>query len=155
MVNEGCLQLLQSSPDYSQQVIRFHLKCSTSHIFILQDLSGCWDGRPFGHNRHGQKSGRLLCPCPWGQLDPYLTQVAWTEAYVCTKWQLDPSSRLAIAHGLKIGGGCASFWGELGPHLTQCGLVRGLLLCQVASWSIQLFGHSTVQQCQTDSGLIA
>jgi len=28
-------------------------------------LSSCWDGRPFGHNRHGPKSGRLLCPIPW------------------------------------------------------------------------------------------
>jgi len=38
--------------------------------------------------------------------------------------------------------------GELGPHLTQChltecGLGRGLLLYQVASWSIQPFGHNT------------
>ena len=29
----------------------------------------------------------------------------------------------------------------LGPHLTQCGLGRGLPLYQVASWSIQPFGH--------------
>ena len=28
-----------------------------------------------------------------------------------------------------------------GPHLTQCGLGRGLLSCQVASSSIQPFGH--------------
>jgi len=26
-----------------------------------QDLSSCWDGRPFVHNRHGSKSGGLLC----------------------------------------------------------------------------------------------
>jgi len=32
-------------------------------------------------------------------------------------------------------------WG-LGPHLTQCGLGRGLPLYQVASWSIQTFGHN-------------
>jgi len=31
---------------------------------------------------------------------------------------------------------------ELGPHLTQCGLSRGLPLYQVASWSIQPFGHN-------------
>jgi len=31
--------------------------------------------------------------------------------------------------------------GELGPHLTQCGLGRGLSPYQVASWSIQPFGH--------------
>jgi len=29
---------------------------------IRQELSSCWDGRPFGHNRHGPKScdGLLL-----------------------------------------------------------------------------------------------
>jgi len=32
--------------------------------------------------------------------------------------------------------------GELGPHLTQCGLGQGLLPYQVASSSIQQFGHS-------------
>ena len=32
---------------------------------------------------------------------------------------------------------------ELGPHLTQCGLGRGLPPYQVASWSIQPFGHNT------------
>jgi len=31
-----------------------------------QELSSCWDGRPFAHNRHGPKNGRgLLCPFPW------------------------------------------------------------------------------------------
>ena len=32
--------------------------------------------------------------------------------------------------------------GELGPRLTQCGLDRGLLTYQVASSSIQPFGHN-------------
>ena len=40
-------------------------------------------------------------------------------------------------HGPKIGG-CAPFGrGELGPHLTQYGLCRGLPPYQVACWSIQ------------------
>jgi len=56
-----------------------------------QELSSCWDGRPFGHNRHGPKAGRGCC-------------------------------------------------GGLGPHLTQCGLGRGISLYQVASQSIQPFG---------------
>ena len=34
-------------------------------------------------------------------------------------------------------------WGMLGPHLTQCGLGRGLPPYHLASWSIQPFGHST------------
>jgi len=50
------------------------------------------------------------------------------------------------------GAGCAPFGGELGPHLTQCGLGRGLPPCQVSSWSIQPFGHNTPtpQTGQTD-----
>ena len=58
-----------------------------------QEISSCWDGRSFGHNRHEPKVGRGCC-------------------------------------------------GVLGPHLTQCGLGRGLPLYQVASWSIQPFGHN-------------
>ena len=49
-------------------------------------------------------------------------------------------------HGPKRGGCCAPFAGEvhpeLGPHLMQCGLVRGLLPYHVASSSIQPFGHN-------------
>jgi len=41
-------------------------------------------------------------------------------------------------------GGCAPFGGgRLSPHLTQCGQGRGLPPYQVASWSIQPFGHNT------------
>jgi len=37
----------------------------------------------------------------------------------------------------------APFWeGELGFHLTQCGLGRRLPPCQVPSWAIQQFGHN-------------
>jgi len=39
-------------------------------------------------------------------------------------------------------GGCAPFRGELGPHLTQCRLGRGVPPYQVASWSIQPFDHN-------------
>ena len=35
-------------------------------------------------------------------------------------------------HGLKTGGGVPLFKGELGPHVTQCGLGRGLPQYQVA-----------------------
>jgi len=47
--------------------------------------------------------------------------------------------------GRKVGDCCAPFrWGELGPHLTQCSLGRGLPPYQLASsWSIQPFGHNT------------
>jgi len=69
-----------------------------------QELTSCWDGRPFGPNRHGPKSGGLLCPFPWG---------------------------------------------ELGSNLTQCRLGRGLSPYQVASWSVQAYGHNT-PTLQTD-----
>jgi len=53
--------------------------------------------------------------------------------------------RLAtIDMGRQLGGGLCPFLGgaELGPHVTQCGQGRGLPLYQVASWSIQPFGHN-------------
>ena len=46
-------------------------------------------------------------------------------------------------HGPKRGkGGCCAPFAELGPRLTQCVLGQGLLLYQVASSSIQPFGHN-------------
>jgi len=48
--------------------------------------------------------------------------LAWAEAYLHTKWHLDPST----TDGPKIGGLCAFWEGELGPHLTQCGQGRDL-----------------------------
>jgi len=44
--------------------------------------------------------------------------------------------------GQKEGGYCAPFVGVLGPHLTQCGLGRGLLPYHVVSSSIQPFSHN-------------
>jgi len=41
----------------------------------------------------------------WGELGPHLTQCRLADAYLHTKWHLDPSSRLATnKHGPKIGG---------------------------------------------------
>ena len=45
-------------------------------------------------------------------------------------------------HGPKRGGLLCPFRGELGPRLIQCGLGRGLLPYQLASSSIQPFGHN-------------
>ena len=53
--------------------------------------------------------------------------------------------RLAtIDMGRQEGGATVPLFGgrELGPHLTQCGLGRGLLPYQIASRSIQPFGHN-------------
>jgi len=57
-------------------------------------------------------------------MGPHLTQrrLGWAEAYLRTKWHLDPSSRLATIHGPKSGD-CFSphlgFLGVPGPHATQ------------------------------------
>jgi len=51
--------------------------------------------------------------------------------------------RLAtIGMGRKWWGAAVGAGSPLGPHLTQCGLGRGLPLYQVTSWSIQPFGHN-------------
>jgi len=43
----------------------------------------------------------------------------------------------------KLGAVVPLFVGELGNHLTQCGLDRGLPPHQVASYAVQPFGHNT------------
>ena len=45
-----------------------------------------------------------------------------------------------IDMGRKLG--LCPFLGELGPHLTQCGLYQGPSPYQVASWSIEPFCHN-------------
>ena len=44
----------------------------------------------------GRKQG-LLCPFPWRELGSR-HNVAWGEAYLRTKWHLDPTNRLATLH---------------------------------------------------------
>jgi len=50
-----------------------------------------------------------------------------------------------VRYGPKIGARRSAPLGEgdLDPHLTQCGHGQALPACQVSSWSMQLFGHST------------
>ena len=49
-------------------------------------------------------------------------------------------------HGPKRGGAAVPLSQKLGPSLVQCGLSRGLLPYQVASSSIQPFGHNRHHQ---------
>jgi len=58
---------------------------------------------------------------------------AWAEAYLCTKWHLDPSSHLAtIDMGQKLGD--RALLGDLDPHLTvltgqrPTSVISGILL---------------------------
>jgi len=76
-------------------------------------LSSSRDGRPFGHNRHGPKIGGNCTP--FGEeLGLHQRQCGPAEAYLHTKWHLDPSSRLATIDGPKSGGGllCPLFGGS-------------------------------------------
>jgi len=44
-----------------------------TQVYLEQELSSNWDGRPFGHSKHKQKWG-LLCPFSWrGAGFPYNT----------------------------------------------------------------------------------
>jgi len=85
---------------YSQQTW-----CSNNNIFIFihrsskkyiklqqlqQELSSCWDGRPFGRDRHGPKSGEGLL---WGTLGHHLTQcgLGWgLPLYQVASWFIQP-----------------------------------------------------------------
>jgi len=35
---------------------------TVTEMITKQELSSCWDGRPFGHNRRGQKIGGCCAP---------------------------------------------------------------------------------------------
>ena len=59
----------------------------------------------------------------WESWVPIKHKVGWAEAYLHTKWHLNPSSRLATTDiGHKLGGYAPLEERELGPHLTQCRL---------------------------------
>jgi len=60
-----------------------------------------WSVQPSGHNRHGWKIGG--CALFGGSWVP-INSVAWAEAYLHTKWHLDPSSRLATKDVDRRGG---------------------------------------------------
>ena len=64
-----------------------------------QELSSCGDGRPFGHSRHGPKNEgaavHLSVGVTWS---PSNTMSPGAETYLCTKWHLDPSNRVATIY---------------------------------------------------------
>ena len=82
----------------------------------------------------GRKEGTLLCPFRDG--------VAWSPSN--TMWPgpkpTSLPSAILIHPAVWPHQTWAKNWG-LGPHLTQYGQSRGLPPYQVASWSIQPFGH--------------
>jgi len=46
----------------------------------------------------GRKLGGGCAPLGQGELNPHLTQCGQAEAYLHTKFHLDPSNRLATVH---------------------------------------------------------
>ena len=82
-------------------------------------------------------------------MGPHLANVAWAEAYLHTKWHLDPCSRLVtIDMGRKLGGSSAPFLGrgslvpsntkspEPRPTSIPCGI-----LIHPAIWTQQIMGR--------------
>ena len=77
----------------------------------------------------------VVCRFSGGSWVPIGYKVAWVEAYLRTKWHLSPFSHLATMDiGQQLGTQLPiPLWeGELGPHLTQCRVNRGLPLYKVA-----------------------
>ena len=117
---------------------RFH-KCHYCHYFLFRIapwfLQGC-----------------LHC-----QISPWMFSLCWNRVRFRQHQKDNTNNRIykssAVAqmgdhghnrHGPKREGVLCPFRGALGTRLIQCGLRGGLLLYQVASSSIQPFGHNSV-----------
>jgi len=82
------------------------------HYNAVQVLSSSWDGRPFGHNRHGPKIGGCA---PFGRLGPHLTQHGQDRglpSYQVASWSIQ-----LLGHNRHEpkSVGCAPFRGQPGP----------------------------------------
>jgi len=100
-----------------------------------------------GHNRHGQKGGDAVPLSQGGAGSPSNTL-----------WPGLRSPSVPSGIFIHIAVWPLQTWAEnweLGPHLTQCRLGWDLSPYQVASWSIQPFGHNTygpkIGGCAPDS----
>jgi len=71
-----------------------------------------WSIQPFGHNRHEPKI-RGHAPLLGGGAGSPSNNVDWAEAYLRTKWHLDPCICLATIHmSPKVGGCCSPLGGS-------------------------------------------
>jgi len=120
-----------------------------------------YGGRP----RPGRHCGKWLEPHPshprkWAQHPPLFGSCHAKRSPILATAELMNQQELSSCWdgrpchnkvGQKVTG-CyvpLSVGGQLGPHLKQCRLGRGLPLYQVAYWSIQPYGHNT-PTLQTD-----
>jgi len=130
--------------------LRLHCGSSVCNMrtVIKQVLSSSWDGRLFGHDRHGPKTGGCAPFFFWGGLGPCLAQCGLGQGlppHQTASWSIQPfGHKFTIDMGRKLGGRAPFFGkGELGPHVTQCGQGQGLSARHVSPWSTQPFGHNT------------
>jgi len=63
-----------------------------------QVLSSGWDGRQFGHNRHGPKSGGCCAPFWEGGSPSNTVSPGPRPTSIPSGWHLDQSNRLATIH---------------------------------------------------------
>ena len=98
---------------------------------VKQQLSSCWDGWPFGHNRHGPRLGPHLTKCHMGRGIP---------PYQVVSRSIQPFGH--NRHWPKVGAAVPLSVEGAGSPSNTMSLGRGLLPYHVASWSIQLFGHN-------------
>jgi len=106
-----------------------------------------WSIQPFGHNRHGPKSGGCCAPLlgrgagsPSNTMSPGPRPTSLLSG-IFIHPLIQPFGH--NTHWPKTGSCAPLGEGQLGPHLKQCGQGRGLPARQVLSWSIQLFAHNT------------
>jgi len=114
----------------------------------------------FRLNTYGREAFPVAGPTVWNSpgfyADPAISTDCFNNSAVA-----EIGDRLAtIDVDRKVGRGAAvplSVGGELGSHLTQCRLGRGLPPCHVASWSLQPLGHNTpkLQTDRRDNGPVA
>jgi len=112
-----------------------HVCMSVCPLAYLNESSAVAEMDDRATSKWAEKWEGCCAPSRGGAGSPS-NSVAWAEAYLGTKSYPDASSRKDHnGHGPKSGGGAAVplSRGELGPHLTQCGLGRGLPPYQVAS----------------------
>ena len=103
---------------------------------MIHDSNKCSTIAEMGYRLATIDVGIKLGAVPlWGKLRPHQTQCVLAEAYLHTKWHLDPSTHLATTDILlaENWGAVPLLGGELGPHLTQGGQCQGLPPCQVSS----------------------
>ena len=113
---------------------------------LWKEISSCWDGRPFGHNSRGPKSGRCRPPFGGGGLSqvPIWHNVALAEAYLLPSGVLiHPAVWPQQSCAEKWEGCCAPFRGGAGspsntmwPGPKPTSIPSGILI-------IQPFGHNT------------